>query len=173
VANFIAGVRARYDGKNKDGSPGRKFRPPPIWYILAAVFLVLLMQNFIGRSAVEILNYSQFKSLVKKDLINDLVIGETTIKGNLKGAAAKEIFQPDKLKEMTPEMLAGAKLLPFETVRVEDTGLRANSKPPKYRLRESSRVLGCRRFYHGWFPSPCFYCSSVISAGRWGREAAV
>jgi cell division protease FtsH len=123
VMNFIAGVRARYDGKNKDGSPGRKFRPPPIWYILAAVFLVLLMQNFIGRSAVEILNYSQFKSLVKKDLINDLVIGETTIKGNLKGAAAKEIFQPDKLKEMTPEILAGAKLLPFETVRVEDTGL--------------------------------------------------
>jgi hypothetical protein len=136
MANFIAGVRARYDEKKKNFSAEKKFRPSPILYFFATVFLVLLMQNFLGGSHVEIISYSQFKSLVKNDLVNDLVIRETTIDGNLKGAAVKEIFKPEKLKEMSPEVLAGKKLLPFETVRVADTGLTANSKPPKFRLRE-------------------------------------
>ena len=57
-----------------------------------------LVQNFLGRSHVEIISYSQFKSLVKKDLINDLVIRETTIDGNLKAAAVKEIFTPGEIK---------------------------------------------------------------------------
>ena len=54
--------------------------------------LVFLVQNLLGSRHVEIISYSQFKSLVKKDLINDLVIRETTIDGNLKGAAVKEIL---------------------------------------------------------------------------------
>ena len=51
---------------------------------------------------------------MKKDLINDLVIRETTIDGNLKGAAVKEIFTPEKLKEISPEVLAGKILSPLQ-----------------------------------------------------------
>ena len=45
-----------------------------------------MIQNYFGGAHVEIISYSQFKSLLKKGLINDLAIGETTIDGNLKGA---------------------------------------------------------------------------------------
>jgi len=131
VASFIAGVRARYDEKKKNGSPEKRFRPSPIWYFFATVFLVLLVQNFIGRSHVEIISYSQFKSLVKTDLVSDLVIRETTIDGNLKGAAVKEIFKPEQLKEMLPEVLAGKKLVPFETVKVEDPSLTSELEAAK------------------------------------------
>ena len=89
------------------------------------------MQNFLGRSHVEIIGYSQFKSLVKKDLINDLVIRETTIDGNLKAAAVKEIFTPEKLKEMSPDVLAGKTRLPFQTTKVEDPGLTAELEAAK------------------------------------------
>ena len=57
-----------------------------------------MIQNYFGGAHVEIISYSQFKSLLKRDLINDLAIGETTIDGNLKGAAVKEIFTPEKVK---------------------------------------------------------------------------
>src|SRR5258706_1834511 len=67
-----------------------------------------------------LVSYSQFKSLVKKALINDLVIHETIIEGNLQGGAAKEVFPPDKLKELSPDVLASKILLVFQTVRVED-----------------------------------------------------
>ena len=63
-------------------------------------FNILMIQNYFGSAHVEILSYSQFKSLLKKDLINDLVIRETTIDGNLKGAAVKEIFTPEKISKL-------------------------------------------------------------------------
>jgi cell division protease FtsH len=132
VANFIADIRKQYAEKKKNLSPNdKKYRPSPMWYFFATVFLVLLVQNFLGRSHVEIISYSQFKSLVKKDLINDLVIRETTIDGNLKAAAVKEIFTPEKLKEMSPDVLAGKTRLPFQTVKVEDPSLTAELEAAK------------------------------------------
>ena len=132
VANFIADIRKQYAEKKKNLSPNdKKYRPSPIWYFFVTVFLFLLVQNFLGRSHVEIIGYSQFKSLVKKDLINDLVIRETTIDGNLKAAAVKEIFTPEKLKEMSPDVLAGKTRLPFQTIKVEDPGLTAELEAAK------------------------------------------
>ena len=93
VANFIAGVRARYNEKKQKPSPNeKKFRPSPIWYFLATISLVVLIQNLLVNPHVEIISYSQFKSLVKKDLIHNLTIRETVIAGSLKGAAAREIL---------------------------------------------------------------------------------
>ena len=132
VAEFIAGIRARYAEQKKNGAPNeKKFRPAPVWYFLAIISLVFLVQNLLGSRHVEIISYSQFKSLVKKDLINDLIIRETTVDGNLKGAAVKEIFSPEKLKDIAPEVIAGKKLFPFVTVRVEDPGLTAELEAAK------------------------------------------
>ncbi len=136
VANFIADIRKQYAEKRKNLAPNdKKYRPSPIWYFFATVFLVLFVQNFLGRSHVEIISYSQFKSLAKQDLINDLVIRETTIDGNLKAAAMKEIFPPEKLKEMSPDVLAGKTRLPFQTVKVEDPGLTAELEAAKIPFR--------------------------------------
>ena len=132
LGDFIAGVRARYTEKKKNLAPnGNKFRPAPIWFFLATISLVLLMQNLFGSPHVEIVSYSQFKSLVKQDLISNLVIRETIIDGNLKGAAIKEIFTPEKLKEISPELLAGKIPFAFATVRVEDPGLTAELEAAK------------------------------------------
>ena len=126
VADFFAGVGARYrEKKQKDSPNDKKIRLSPIWYFLASMAIVVLMQHFFVGAHIEMISYSQFKSLVKKDLVNDLVIHETVIEGNLKGAALKVILTPDKLKEITPEALAGKTLVPFETVRVADPGLTA------------------------------------------------
>ena len=132
LGDFIAGVRERYAEKKKNLAPnGNKFRPASIWLFLATISLVLLMQNFFGTAHVEIVGYSQFKSLLKKDLISNLIIRETIIDGNLKGAAVKEIFTPEKLKEISPEVLAGKIPFAFATVRVEDPGLTAELEAAK------------------------------------------
>ncbi len=132
LANFFAGVRARYHEKKNIPSPAeKKFRPSPIWYFLATISLVVLVQNLLVSSRVETISYSQFKSLVKKDLIHNLTIRETIIAGNLKGAAVNEILTPEKLKETSAEVLASKKPLPFETVRVEDPGLTAELEAAK------------------------------------------
>ena len=121
LANFIPDIRRQYAEKKKNLPPNdKKYRRPAIGYFFATVLVVLLIQNFLGSSHVEMISYSQFKSLLKQDLIKDLIIRETTIDGNLKGAAVKEILQPDRLKEISPEVLAGKKPFPFATVRVED-----------------------------------------------------
>jgi len=131
VARFIAEVRARYAEKKKNDGPGKKFQVSPIWLFLATLSIVGMMQSFFFRSPIELISYSQFKSLVKKDYINDLVIRETTIDGNLKGVAFKEIATPEKLKEMSAETLANMKPFPFTTVKVQDPGLTAELEAAK------------------------------------------
>ena len=132
VKNFIADVRKQYTEKKKNlSSNDKRYRPSQIWYFFAIIFLVLSMQNFFVGTHVELISYSQFKALLKKDLISDLVIRETTIDGNLKGAAVKEIYTPEKLKEVSPDVLAGKKVFPFKTVRVEDPTLTSELETAK------------------------------------------
>ena len=132
MADFFADVRARYHEKKQKDSPNdKKIRLAPIWYFLALMAIVVVMQHLFVGAHIEMISYSQFKSLVKNDLVNDLVIHETIIEGNLKGAALKVILTPDKLKEISPEVLAGKTLVPFETVRVADPGLTAELEAAK------------------------------------------
>src|SRR2546423_7538355 len=124
VKKFLADLRTSYQARKKNKLPmEKKRRQLSIGYFIFAFLTILMIQNYFGGAHVEIISYSQFKSLLKQDLINDLAIGETTIDGNLKGAAVKEIFTPEKVKKIPPEIAEGKKLLPFETVRVEDPGL--------------------------------------------------
>src|SRR6185503_20288758 len=105
VAAFIAGARARYEAKKKNRPPGdQRFRLSP-FYLLVAVFIALLLQNLLGGSHVEVISYSQFKSLLKNGLVAEAVIHGETIEGNLKGGAAKEIYPPEKLKNISPDVM--------------------------------------------------------------------
>src|SRR5687768_6019935 len=124
--NFIADIRRQYAEKKKNLSPNdKKYRLSTMGYFFATVLAVLLVQNFLGSSRVEIIPYSQFKALLNKGLIAEVAVGETTIEGNMKGEAVKEIFTPEKVKKISPEIVEGKKPFPFETVRVEDPGLTA------------------------------------------------
>jgi len=132
LANFIADIRKQYAEKKKNLSPkDKKYRPTSIWYFFVIGLLVLLMQNFLDRSPVESISYSQFKSLLKRDLISSLVVRDTTIDGNLKRAAGKEIFSPEKLKEMSPNVAGDKTPIPFQTVKVEDPTLTAELEAAK------------------------------------------
>jgi len=132
IKKFIADVRTNYQErkKNKPATEKKQWQLSIGYFILAFLFM-LMIQNYYGRTHVEIINYSQFKSLLNKGLISDVAIGETTIDGNMKGEAVKEILPPEKVKTLSPEIVEGKKLLPFETVRVEDPGLTAELEKAK------------------------------------------
>src|SRR6266404_3102032 len=132
VKKFLADFRTSYQARKKNKLPmEKKQRQLSIGYFVLAFLTILVIQNYLGSAHVEVISYSQFQSLLKKDLINDLVIRETTIDGNLKGAAVKEIFAPEKVKQISPEIVEGKKPFPFETVRVEDPGLTAELEAAK------------------------------------------
>ncbi|HJX09794.1 MAG TPA: ATP-dependent metallopeptidase FtsH/Yme1/Tma family protein, partial [Candidatus Binatia bacterium] len=109
----------------------KKHRQFSIWYFIFAFFTILMIQNYYGRAHVEIIHYSQFKSLLNKGLIADVAIGETAIEGNMKGEAVKEIFPAEKVKTLSPEIIEGKKTFPFATVRVGDPGLTAELEKAK------------------------------------------
>ncbi|TMA96155.1 MAG: ATP-dependent zinc metalloprotease FtsH [Deltaproteobacteria bacterium] len=113
----------------------KKQRRFSIGYFILAFFTILMIHNYYGSAHVEIISYSQFKSLLNKGLINDLAIRETAIEGNLKGEAVKEIFTPEKVKNISQEIVEGKKTFPFETVRVEDPGLTAELEKARVPFR--------------------------------------
>jgi cell division protease FtsH len=132
LKKFLAELRTNYQARKQNQPPmEKKRRRLSIVYFILAFFTILMIQNYFGSAHVETISYGQFKSLLKKDLINNLTIRDTTIDGNLKGAAVKEIFTPEKVKKISPEIVEGKKLLPFETVRVEDPGLTAELEAAK------------------------------------------
>ena len=132
VRKFFSDLRTNYQARKKNKLPmEKKQRRFSIGYLILAFVSILVIQNYIGRSHVEIIGYSQFKSLLNKGLINDLAIGETAIQGNMKGTAFKEIFTPEKVKQISPEIVEGKNFFPFETVRVEDPGLTAELEAAK------------------------------------------
>src|SRR5918996_1249972 len=99
VKKVFADLRMNYQAKKKNRTPiEKKRRQVSIGYFILAFFAILMIQNYFGSAHVEILNYSQFKSVLHKGLIADVVIGDTTIDGNMKGEAVKEVFTPERLK---------------------------------------------------------------------------
>ena len=116
-------------------SMDKKHRQFSIWYFIAAFLIILIIQNYLGGPPVEIISYSQFKSLLQKGLIGDLVISETTIEGNMKGEAVKEILTPEKLTKIPQEVREGKKPYPFVAVRVDDPGLTAELEGAKVPFR--------------------------------------
>ncbi len=146
VKKFLADLRANYQARKKTEAPmEKKKRQLSIGYFILAFFAILMIQNYLGSHHLEIISYSQFKSLVKKGLVNDLAIGEATIHGNMKGEAVREIFTPEKIKDISQEVIEGKRLLPFETVRVEDPGLTAEL--------EAARVPFKGQLPNTWLPT--------------------
>ena len=108
----------------------RKAGLPPkthfsIWYFLAAMVLIMYLQQYFFSSKVETISYSQFKQDVAAGLVSRLTIGPESISGTLKG------------KENTPD-------LQFATVRVDDPGLVKDLDERKidYSGRYDSKLLG-------------------------------
>ncbi|MCF8706899.1 ATP-dependent zinc metalloprotease FtsH [Rhizorhapis sp. SPR117] len=61
-----------------------------IAYFIAIIFVVLIIQDFwAGQGHVKTIPFSEFRALVEKNAVTDVVIGPTTITGAYKGAGDK------------------------------------------------------------------------------------
>jgi hypothetical protein len=60
-----------------------------IGYFVVAMLILFLLQYYFAAPKVETIGYSQFKSLVKKRLVTNLVINEQIIRGEIKPEGVK------------------------------------------------------------------------------------
>jgi len=97
-----------------------------IGYFVVLLAALFALQTFLTAARDETISYSQFKLLVKKDLVSNVVIGEKAIHGEIKPQGIKEAVSPERLKTLGAEITAGKKPLPFVAVRVEDPELVAD-----------------------------------------------
>jgi cell division protease FtsH len=94
-----------------------------IVYVMVAMGIIFLLQYALLTKQVETIGYSQFKALVKRGQVAELVVRDKTINGSIKVEGLKEIFSAEKLKELGD---GAKKPLPFLVVRVEDAQLTAD-----------------------------------------------
>ena len=94
-----------------------------IGYFFVALLLLFLLQTYLASPQVETIQYSQFKALVKKGLVANLVVGEKAIHGEIKPEGIKEALPAERLKALGDVIKDGKKAVPFVTVRVDDAEL--------------------------------------------------
>jgi cell division protease FtsH len=94
-----------------------------IGYFVVALILLFALQTYFAVPRVETITYSQFKSLVKKGLISNVVIGEKVIRRDIKPEGIKEVLSAERLKELNEKDKEAKTPLPFTVVRVDDREL--------------------------------------------------
>jgi cell division protease FtsH len=94
-----------------------------IGYFIVAVLMLFVLQYYFAAPKVETIGYSQFKSLVKKNLVTNLVVNEQTIRGEIKPEGVKEVLSAEQLKSREEAIKEDKSALPFVTVRIEDPDL--------------------------------------------------
>jgi cell division protease FtsH len=94
-----------------------------IGYFIVALLMLFLLQYHFAAPKVETIGYSQFKSLVKKTLVTNLVVNEQTIRGEIKPEGVKEVLSAEQLKSREEAIKKDKSALPFVTVRIEDPDL--------------------------------------------------
>jgi cell division protease FtsH len=89
-------------------------------YLIAGILAVVLIQSFIFAPHPESISYSEFKTLVKKGKVSDLLLDNQAITGTLAADGLEGILPKDKLEALKR---SGAGPYRFVTVRVDDPGL--------------------------------------------------
>ena len=99
-----------------------------LWYFVAALVAVLLIQSTLFAKHSETLQYSEFKTLLKQGKVDNVSIAEQTITGTFNNDGLEGMLPAAKLEELKP---FGKGKHPFATVRVADTGLTADLEAAK------------------------------------------
>ena len=97
-----------------------KQRTFSIGYAIAAMVVLFLVQSLLFAPHAETLSYSEFKALVKKGKVSDLVLDKQTITGSLVTDGLEGLLSKAKLEELKR---AGAGPHRFTATRVDDPGL--------------------------------------------------
>lgn len=96
----------QHENRRQGMGPGTRF---PLWYILAAIGLMLVIQNMLFAQHLEHIPYSEFKAYVRDGRVTEVRIGTHTIRGKLRSSS------DDRLGREETEQ--------FATVRVDDPDL--------------------------------------------------
>ena len=100
-----------------------------LWYMLAAVTAILILQSFFTPSHVQTLPYSDFKVLLKAGKLKNVTLGEGTITGTL--TQQSQIYATDGASKndrmrvrffCSPRSCCSTRISSFSPVR---SGLRA------------------------------------------------
>jgi cell division protease FtsH len=94
-----------------------------IGYFIVALLLLFALQYYFAAPKVETIGYSQFKTLVKKRLVTNLVMNDEVIRGEIKPEGVKEVLSAEQLKAGGDGIKEDKTALPFVTVRIEDPEL--------------------------------------------------
>ena len=97
-----------------------KQRTFSVGYVIATVLALVLIQSILLAPHAESLSYSEFKTLVKKGKVSDLVLDRQTITGTLAAEGLEGLLPKAKLEELKRSD-GGAHR--FVTTRVDDPGL--------------------------------------------------
>jgi cell division protease FtsH len=91
-------------------------------YFIVALAVMFIAQYLLVTKQVETISYSQFKALVKQHQVTDVVVRDKTISGSVTADGVKDIFPPEKIKELGEN---AKKPVSFLVVRVDDPRLTA------------------------------------------------
>ena len=94
-----------------------------VWYFVAAAVALMLVQALVLAPHVENLSYSEFKSLVTKGKVTNLVIARQVITGTLAADGLEGLLPKEKLDELKRY---GGGVHQFVTARVDDPALVAD-----------------------------------------------
>ena len=95
-----------------------------IGYFIVAMLMLFLLQYYYTSAKVTTIGYSEFKTLVKKGLVTNLVINDETVRGEIKPEGVKEVLSAEQLKARQAENNKEDKTpLTFITVRIDDPDL--------------------------------------------------
>ena len=71
-----------------------------ILYVVAAVFLLLVFQSILIAPHTETLSYSEFKTLLKRGKVSDLILDKQTISGSLAADGLEGLLPKEKVEEL-------------------------------------------------------------------------
>ena len=97
---------------------GKQFSP--IWYFVVMILILVLMQTTFTGPQAETIPYNQFKSLLKGGRVTDLVVGDTTIRGQMGRDGMRIVLPPERLGQLDRDQ---RETFPFIVVKVNDPQL--------------------------------------------------
>jgi len=95
----------------------------PIWYFVVTILILVLMQTTFMSSPAETIPYNQFKSLLKDGMVTDIVVSETTIRGQMGREGMRIVLPPERLGQLDRDQ---RETFPFIVVKVDDPKLIAH-----------------------------------------------
>ena len=91
-------------------------------YFLIAFSVIILLENYLLSREITTISYSEFKTLLNEELVNDLVITQTTIEGKFVRGAPDRLIAIRKIQNETVKKQMEQTYL-FTVVRMDDRDL--------------------------------------------------